>query len=70
MAEERERVEWDRTSDLLALTANCHRGEKHRPFTRDDFHPFPSRGRPQHGVPLTKENIGLLKKVFVDQRKA
>lgn len=39
MREGRDRSEWDRWSQLLTLTANCHRG-KGRPFRVRDFHPY------------------------------
>ncbi|MBX3450600.1 MAG: hypothetical protein KF777_13615 [Planctomycetaceae bacterium] len=38
MAEARQRSEWNRTADLMALTANCLLTEGG--FTREHFHPF------------------------------
>jgi len=49
MADARLRADWSRTSNLLALIANCHRDQKRRPrpFTPADFSPF---GRARKGV--------------------
>ena len=65
MTEARLESDWDHTSALLTLLANAHRDPKKRaPFRVEDFHPF--RRRSGTGVRITAENIGLLKKVFVD----
>lgn len=37
--------EWDRTSHLMALLANCNRGKNQRAYNPDDFHPFRRRRR-------------------------
>lgn len=67
MAEARMESEWDHTSALLTLLANAHRDpKKRRPFRVEDFHPFRTRRRGT-GVRITRDNIGLLKKVFVNQ---
>jgi len=69
MAEGRGRDEWGRMSSLLALIANVNRDpKKTRPFRPADFNPYEARKR-GGGVPLTKENFRLLKKVFVDRKK-
>jgi hypothetical protein len=66
MAEARQRDEWNHTSSLLALLANCHRDpRKTRPYKPSQFHPH---GRPQRRAPVAKAEIGLLKTVFVDRR--
>lgn len=46
---------------LMSLTANCHRGEKQRPFTPADFMPKKYRKRT-----VMQGDIGILKAVFVD----
>jgi len=69
MAEGRGRDEWGRMSSLLALIANVNRDpKKTRAFKPADFNPYEAR-KLGGGVPLTKENFGLLKKVFVDRKK-
>lgn len=40
MTNEVNRDRWDRAADLMALTANLHRGRRTRPFARKDFHPY------------------------------
>lgn len=66
MAEARLESEWDRTSQLLALLANANRDpKKHGPFKASDFHPFRRRAI-GGGMRITSENIGMLKKVFVN----
>ncbi|MBE3100137.1 MAG: hypothetical protein IMZ44_23710 [Planctomycetes bacterium] len=68
MAEARGRDEWGRMSSLLALIANVNRDPRRsRPFKPADFNPYEAR-RPGAGIPLTKKNIRLLKKVFVDRK--
>ena len=66
MARGRVRESWDHTSCLLAMLANANRDRKKRarPFEPADFHPM-MRARRSRGVPITPENIGLLKQVFV-----
>jgi hypothetical protein len=69
MAEGRGRDEWGRMSSLLALIANVNRDpKKTRAFRPADFNPYEAR-KSGGGVPLTKENFGLLKQVFVDRKK-
>lgn len=38
----RQRAEWERTADLIALFANCNRDKKRRrtPFTGSEFNPY------------------------------
>lgn len=65
MAEGRAAHDWERTSALMALTANCHRDTKRRPapFTPDEFNPVADRHKkpkaPPPKVPLT-----VLKGIF------
>ena len=69
MAEGKRRHDWDQTSNLLALLANCHRDpKKTRPFTWQNFHPMEAESatRPCKGIKITSANISILKHVFVD----
>ena len=65
MAEERQRDHWSHTSLVLAVLANIHRDPKRAGrYTADDFNPFTTR------KPVTmKAGVGILKQVFVDNRK-
>ena len=66
MAEARSREEWNHTSAVLALLANCHRDpKKTKAMKPADFHPHLGRKRP---APLPKADITLLKTIFVDRR--
>lgn len=57
---------WDHTAPLLTLIANVNRDpKKQRPFRPEDFHPF--RKRTPAGVRITRRNIGLLKRAFIDR---
>jgi len=68
MAEARQRVNWDTTSALLALTFNVNRDpKKSRPAKPADFHPLLAK-RPKSGVPITARNIRVLKKAFVNRK--
>jgi hypothetical protein len=65
MAEARGRDEWGRMASLLSLLANVNRDPKRtRAFKPADFNPYEAR-RSGGGIPLTKSNLKLLKKVFV-----
>ncbi|MGE4529660.1 MAG: hypothetical protein AB7D00_14945 [Rhodospirillaceae bacterium] len=68
MARGRLESDWDRTATLLALIANVNRDPKRQRARRpEEFHPF--RSRPQSGgVRITRQNIGLLKKVFIEKK--
>jgi len=68
MAEARQRVQWDTTSALLAMTFNVNRDpKKSRPAKPADFHPLVKR-HPKSGVPITARNIRVLKKAFVNRK--
>jgi len=70
MAEGHGRDEWGRLSALLAWTANCHRDpKKGRVLRPDDCNPY-TRGARRQGIAVTTDNIGILKKAFVDQRRS
>jgi len=64
-AERRLKSEWTQTSAIMALTANVNRDPKSRPFTPNDFNPF-TPPSPPPGIPINKQNIKILKKLFVD----
>jgi hypothetical protein len=62
MAEGRQRVDWSRTSSLMALIANTQRDpKKTRAFRPSDFDPFI---QPR---PIPKAGVGVLKTVFIDK---
>ena len=65
MAEARERSEWNRTSQLLALTYNANRDPaKTGPKEARDFHPL---YRASPAVKLSKkQSIAALKSIFLD----
>lgn len=68
MAEAKGRDNWAHTSTVLALLANVNRDPRRtRAFKPKDFNPFEAR-RARGGVPLTVQNLGMLKQVFVDQK--
>jgi len=64
MAKSRLRAEWAQTSEVLAMLANANRDQKKKPspFKSSDFNPFAQKWK--HGIPITRDNIHLLK-VFV-----
>ena len=57
------RIGWSYTSELMALIANCNRDPKKqpRPFVANDFNPYAESDRPRRGVPITADNIDLLR---------
>ncbi len=60
---------WDHTSSMLAMLANCHRDpKKQRAFSAERFHPYRTKRSGSGGLAITRKNIGLLKKAFVDRR--
>ena len=66
MAMARLTAEWDQTSLLAAILAEGNRDHKRRsrPYQPADFHPF--RRRRTSGIPITRENIELLKALVPD----
>lgn len=66
MADGRNRAEWGRTSEILAMLANCNRNTRRHPhpFTAEQFSPFRARRETIEKVP-----IGVLKDVFVRQQR-
>ena len=67
MAEARCQDGWSHTSAMLAMIANANRDPKKKksPYKPADFNPMLAE-RKTAGIPLTTENIGILKTVFVD----
>ena len=62
MAEGRQRVDWARSSALMALIANTQRDpKKTRAFRPSDFDPF------ARAKSAPKAGIGVLKTVFIDK---
>jgi hypothetical protein len=62
----RERSEWDRASQLLAMQANCNRDpKKSEPFDPVSFHPY-RKGKSsfRRGTPITADNIGDVVRAF------
>jgi len=68
MAEARLDDEWNHTSAVLAMLANIHRDpKKHSAYRPEHFHPF--KRKTSVGIRITRENIGLLKKVFLSGKE-
>ena len=65
MGDFRNRQEWSRTANIMALIANCNRDPKKRPapYTPADFGPY-SKAPARAGILVTKDNIGLLRAAF------
>ena len=57
MAEGRRAEEWAQTASMMALTANCHRGKKHRAFSPADFNPYAAKK--DHGK-FTVQDFGAI----------
>ena len=63
MAEGRNRRFWDHTATIAAAALSAFRAKMIDPAR---LHPYEHGGRRSKGIPLTADNIGLLKTVFVD----
>ena len=63
MTQARQRDAWNHTASVMALLANVNRDpNKGRAFVPADFHPSPpKRATRKKGIPLTVDNIKLLK---------
>jgi len=66
MVEGGQRKQWDHTASIIATIVNVNRDPKRSPLPPRRFHPYEGKRRRQ-GIPITAENIGLLKAVFVDR---
>lgn len=73
MYQARRRDQWSHTANLMALIANCHRDPKRlrRPFDMVDFLPTDLRSdvRRTSGIPLTRNNLRMLKPLFAKGRR-
>jgi len=68
MADGRSRADWNMAAHLLAGIWNSQRPSRRAPwFEPSDFNPYQKPVR--HGIPLTVENLHVLKEVFVDNAK-
>ena len=66
MAEAHGRDCWNHTSAILAMIANVNRDpKKGKAFKPSDFNPHVEKQR--SGIPLTSDNLSILKTVFVDR---
>jgi len=63
MAEGRNRRLWDHSATIAAAALSAFRNKMIDPAR---LHPYERGGRRSKGIPLTRDNIGLLKTVFVD----
>ena len=61
MAEGQREHDWSLLSTLMALTANCHRSSKTKPFKPVDFNPTIEKKKPKR---LSKEEFRQLCKKF------
>ena len=72
MAEGRDRHLWNHTSAVLAMLANANRDTKKRkrPFGPDEFNPYTAHSRRTGaGIPVTADNIHVLKVLIGSQRR-
>jgi len=70
MTHGRLREAWNHTAAVLAMIANVNRDpKKGRVLKPDDFNPYAS-GRRKQGTAITTDNITILKRAFIDQRRA
>ena len=73
MADARAELEWTQTAEVLAMIANVNRDTKRKPtpYRSEQFNPY-AKGhrRSGGGIPITAENIGLLKQAFIKQEGA
>ena len=63
MAEGRNRRLWDHSATIAAAALSAFRAKMIDPAK---LHPYERGGKRSKGIPLTRDNIGLLKTVFVD----
>lgn len=67
MADFRNREDWERTTNLMAMIANCNRDpKKHpRPFSPGDFGRYAGEsGRSGSRIVVDKDTIGLMRAEF------
>ena len=65
MADFRNREDWERTANVMALIANCNRDPKKRPspYSPGEFGRY-ARATATGGITVTKETIGLMRAEF------
>ncbi|MCY2927920.1 MAG: hypothetical protein NTV86_00210 [Planctomycetota bacterium] len=65
MADFRNREDWERTANVMALIANCNRDPKKRPspYGPGEFGRY-ARATSTGGITVTKETIGLMRAEF------
>ena len=70
MADARRKEAWDRTSTVLALIANVNRDPKRTRAVRpDQFNPYRTK-RTTSGIPITRDNIRVLKSLVKKKGKS
>ena len=60
MVEGDQRKQWDHTASIIATIVNVNRDPKKSALPVSRFHPYESKRRRQ-GIPITAQNIGVLK---------
>lgn len=64
MAEGKRSEEWTWWSEMLALTANCHRNpQKSRPFVAANINPYRAKAKRSGGKLSVKEFVGAMRGV-------
>ena len=55
-------AKWDHTASVIAYMVNVHvMPKKGQEYSPDDFNPYKQKRRQGKGIPITAENIGMLK---------
>jgi len=69
--EARQRSMWAPFSSLMALIANVNRDAKRhpRPYSPADYDPFSKSIRQPRGIPITPQNIHLLKAMIPKKKR-
>lgn len=60
------RAQWQHTSSILAMLANCNRGKHGRPYSPADFDPYDRE--PGEVIEVTPETIGTMKQAFCGKK--
>jgi len=72
MAKRRLESQWQQTSNILAAVVNSAPFTKRRrPVSADELNPYADKKRRRRGggIPITADNIRILKTIFVDTQK-
>jgi len=59
-----EKQKWYRFGMLAAVVANCHRGEKTKPFKPEDFMPVPEKKKVRQAWEDQLEQVKMLNVAF------